>query len=305
MFAIRHREAPDVIGVDAGGTLIRLAWVETNGGVAIRTAASVPVRDLGKFLLKVWKASGWTRRPPRALVVGSRGVWTPRERRALAREIAPLAARVAVIADAQAALLGALGERPGVLVLSGTGSIVVGRDGRGRWARAGGLGPLLGDEGSGFWLGRQWLRATAERGTPEVALRFVRRPEPVARIAALAPSVLRRAQRGDRHARAIVAEAGRQLALQAVSVARRLALRPPVAVSWAGSVMSHPGLRRAVARALDQAGVRAVWRVPAETPIMAAVRLAARLAGRARARAPVAGSRRGPHRPGLRASRSV
>jgi N-acetylglucosamine kinase-like BadF-type ATPase len=278
MFVIRHRQAPDVIGVDAGGTSIRLAWAESNGDIAIRTAASVPVRDLGNFLRKVWNTSGWVRRRPRALVVASRGVWTTRERRMLAREIARLADRVVVIADAQAALLGALGDRPGVLVLSGTGSIVVGRDGRGRWARAGGLGPLLGDEGSGFWLGRQWLRAMAEGGTPESALKFVRLAEPVARIAALAPSVLRRAQRGDRRARTIVTEAGRQLARQTIAVSRRLGLRRPVAVSWAGSVMDHPVLRRAVARALDQAGVRAVWCLPAEAPIVAAVRLATRLA---------------------------
>src|SRR2546425_11278224 len=79
--------------------------------------------------------------------------------------------RVEVIADAQAALLGAIGDGPGALVLAGTGSIVVAHDGRGRWTRAGGLGPLVGDEGSGFWLGREWLRTLGAGGGLSPGLR--------------------------------------------------------------------------------------------------------------------------------------
>src|ERR671936_219293 len=85
-------------------------------------------------------------------------VWTAAERRAVARGLRGAAARIAVISDAEAALLGAHDGRAGVLVLAGTGSIVLGRDAGGPLARAGGLGPLIGDEGSAFWLGREWLR---------------------------------------------------------------------------------------------------------------------------------------------------
>src|ERR671922_279575 len=75
--------------------------------------------------------------------------------------------------------------RPGALLLAGTGSIVLGRDARGRLVRAGGLGPLIGDEGSAFWLGREWLRrapeaaATAPQvGRPPHALPPVAAPGP-------------------------------------------------------------------------------------------------------------------------------
>src|SRR5213082_1971522 len=125
-------------------------------------------------------------------------LWTPRERRALALTLRGLAWRVQVISDAQAAFLGAVGDGPGVLVLAGTGSIVVAHDGRGRWTRAGGFGPLVGDEGSGFWLGREWLRSLARRGDLHTVLRLVHAPDTVAQIAALAPRVLARARRGDR-----------------------------------------------------------------------------------------------------------
>ena len=135
--------------------------------------------------------------------------------------------RVRVIPDAQAAALGALDGRPGVLVLSGTGSIVVGHDGRGRWERAGGFGPLLGDEGSGFWLGREWLRATVRAGDFEAVRALAHAPKPVSAIAALAPMVIARARRGDRRALRIVTAGQAHLAANAADVARRLLLRPP------------------------------------------------------------------------------
>src|ERR671935_277939 len=87
-----------------------------------------------------------------------------------------------------------LGVGAGVLILAGTGSIVIGRDRRGRWARAGGLGPLLGDEGSGFWLGRAWLRATTQGEDFLPARRLIQARDPVRRIAALAPGVIARAR---------------------------------------------------------------------------------------------------------------
>jgi len=232
---------------------------------------------LVKFLHTVWRRRGWNRRDVGALVVASRGIWTLRERRTLARRLGSLAQRVHVLSDAQAALLGALPDGAGLLILAGTGSIVVGRDRRGRWGRAGGLGPLLGDEGSAFWIGRAWLRATTSGEDFGPVRRLLARPDAVARIAALAPGVLRRARR-DTRARAIVAEAQTHLARLAVDVARRLRLRAPVTVSWAGGVLADAGFRRGVARAVARAGLRARWVAPAAEPVEAAVTLAARMA---------------------------
>src|ERR1700736_1868128 len=96
-----------------------------------------------------------------APIVASRGIWTTGERRALARRLRRFARRVVVISDVEAAYLGALGGTAGVLLLAGTGSIALGRDRRGRFPRAGGLGPLLGDDGSAFAIGRAWLRGDA------------------------------------------------------------------------------------------------------------------------------------------------
>lgn len=240
-------------------------------------APAVP--ELAKLLRTIWHDRGWRRRNVGALVVASRAIWTGAERRALARALGRLARRVVVISDAEAALLGSIGDRPGVLVLAGTGSIVVGRGARGRAARAGGLGPLLGDEGSAFWLAREWLRVVTRGEDVGPVTALVHDAEPVRRIAALAPAVLRRARRGDPRARAIVRQGQQRLAHFAVAVVRRLRLASPVAVSWAGSVMDDPWFRAGVARALRRAGVRAVWHPPAVAPVVAAARLAAGLKG--------------------------
>src|SRR5690606_40636460 len=65
----------------------------------------------------------------------------------------------AVAADALTAHLGALGGRPGAVVAVGTGAIALGTDLRDVWHRVDGWGHLLGDLGSGSWIGAQGLRA--------------------------------------------------------------------------------------------------------------------------------------------------
>lgn len=267
------------IGVDLGATRLRLLALQQGRVVGRISTAAPPSPDLTKFLHGVWKARGWRRRDVGALVVASRGIWTARERRTLAGRFARLATRVEVLSDAQAALLGALGDTPGVLILSGTGSIVIGRDAGGRWARAGGLGPLLGDEGSAFWIGRAWLRATTQGEDFLPIRRLVTRKDAVARIAGLAPSVLARARRGDPRARAIVGEAQSHLASLARDVVRQLGLPPPIAVSWAGGVLDSPRFREGLKRAVAKSGLGVRWRAPAAAPVAAAVALAQRAQG--------------------------
>ncbi len=201
----------------------------------------------------------WRLRPDQvgALVVASRGVWTPAERRAAAAALRGLAQRVRVISDVEAARDGALGAAPGILLLAGTGSIALGRDRRGRLARAGGLGPLLGDEGSAFWIGRAWLPVARRRAGGLALRRLALRPDAVARVAALAPAgsaggAARASHRGgDRGGRP-----GRAGGAGGVIVAAQLRLRPPIAVSWAGGLLAGERFRAGVWRAAREAGLR-------------------------------------------------
>jgi N-acetylglucosamine kinase-like BadF-type ATPase len=62
--------------------------------------------------------------------------------------------------DAHIALIGALANRPGLMLIAGTGSICLGRDADGQTHRTGGWGPAYDDLGSGSWIGRQAMQMT-------------------------------------------------------------------------------------------------------------------------------------------------
>jgi N-acetylglucosamine kinase-like BadF-type ATPase len=238
--------------VDLGGTWVR---VSVSGAAPRAYRGPTPgVAGLPALLARLWRRWRLTRGDLAALGVASRGIWTTGERRALARRLRRFAPRVVVISDVEAAYLAALGAVPGVLLLAGTGAIALGRDRRGRWARGGGLGPLLGDDGSAFAIGRAWLRGAAV--PPARARRIATAPDAVARVAALAPSVLRRARDGDRAARRAVREAQQALASLAGRTARSLHLRPPVTLSWAGGLLGDARFRAGVWRHLRGQGLR-------------------------------------------------
>lgn len=163
-------------------------------------------------------------------------------------------------ADHEIALVGALGERYGLLVLAGTGSIVFGVNRQGESAIVGGWGHLLGDEGSGYSLGIQALQAITcafdGQGVPTTLTEKIStqlgfttpwncvgwlygQGEHVPRVAELALLVLDSATEGDKVAQEIVEHAAQGLAHQAQTAIHRLALdNPPIA--FAGSVLINP-----------------------------------------------------------------
>jgi glucosamine kinase len=210
----------------------------------------------------------------------------------------PLASSIYLGNDADL-LLSALAEAVGVVLIAGTGSHALGRDATGATARSSGWGHLIGDEGSGFDIGRQALQATmraadgrgpqtlllercleafgvnrAEGLLPHVYRRFEK-----ARIARLSQVVLAAAREGDAVAREIVARAARELALAALAVMRRLSFgEGPVPLALGGGLLVHErAYRMRVLRTLRrQRALRPV--VVVERPAMSAARAARRLA---------------------------
>src|SRR5207237_10017789 len=115
-----------------------------------------------------------------SVFAGTRGLSIPGRRESLMLELSTrfAGAEVRVSNDALIALWGALAGRQGVAVLAGTGSIALARSEDGREGRAGGWGYLLGDEGSGYWLGREAIAAylhvlEARQDAPGVFARLV------------------------------------------------------------------------------------------------------------------------------------
>ncbi len=149
--------------------------------------------------------------------------------------------------DAHTALLGAFAGAPGVIAISGTGSIVMGLNDAGQRARVGGWGWLVGDEGSAVAIGRAGLRAALaawDHSGPRTALtplllahfsitdfadvkRLVHSTEfGSAGFAALAASASAASKQNDMIAQRIIREEAIALAANVVAVARRLNLIP-------------------------------------------------------------------------------
>jgi N-acetylmuramic acid 6-phosphate etherase len=203
---------------------------------------------------------------------------------------------VALASDGVTSLLGALGHRPGVVVAVGTGVVVLGHDGGDGWAKVDGWGSLLGDDGSGFAIGRAGLRAAMrahdgrtgsellraaaeERWGPLDGLGTAihRDAAPSGRVvASFTPAVAEAARAGDAVARAIWERAGDDLAQSAVAAAGRLFSRDSeVAVAAVGNVWNAGELiDEPFRRGLERRWPGAVVVEPAGTSLEGAVELA-------------------------------
>lgn len=215
------------MGVDGGGSRAtalvcdvaggQLARIDGGPGILHSGKPEARAADLARLVVDALQAAG--AEPPAetacfALAGAGRGPERGALRQALTAE--GIARRVLVITDAEAALEDAFGAGPGLLVISGTGSIAWGRAEDGRQARTGGWGGLLGDEGSGYHLGicalRAAVRAHDGRGTATVLLDSIIAHTGVSRaedliawvdgaekhdVAAMAPLLLEAAVAGD------------------------------------------------------------------------------------------------------------
>lgn len=255
-----------LVGVELGGTWMRLALIE--GGRFRRVKRSAP--PLGGLRPSLEPLLSGRRIAH--LAIGARGVWTPAERSRLARGLAGLANRVTVVSDAEAGYLAALGNRPGILIIAGTGSIAVGRDTAGRFHRAGGLGPILGDEGSGFWIGREFLKGLAS----EKLRRMLGRPDMIAHLAALAPKVMAAARRGDRRARGVLLEAQCHLAALVTELARAMKLRGKIPLALGGGLMKDRPFRDGVLALIERSGLGVKIIRATTEPAVALARMAPR-----------------------------
>ena len=294
-----------IVGVDAGGT-------KTVGVVSDETGRVVKsVRGKGANLhvhgeLAVEKVLAelldelCPDERPEALCLGMAGVDRPGEDAVVKSLLRRLGFRgnAVVVNDAIIAIAAGAHDRVGVVVIAGTGSIAYGVDRTGKTARAGGLGPMLADEGSAAWVGHQALlaavRATEGRGPATLlkdALFSVLSISALSelphlaygggltreRLAELAPTVIGVAQTGDPVASRILEDASVELASAACSVARQLDFSgsPYPLIFSGGLFVGMPGLFEAVAHkaALSGAIPCRLKRDPAEGALAMALDL--------------------------------
>lgn len=182
--------------------------------------------------------------------------------------------RLRIVSDAVVALAGATGCRPGVVVISGTGSIAFGLNEEGETMRAGGWGWRLGDEGSGYDIGHKALitslrdldgrgpytslsekvkKSLGLRDLSELVDRVYNGDMGSREVAALVHLVREAAGEGDEAAVGIMEEAGEELGIAASAVIRRLGLRGrfPVALNY-GIVNCGGALRESLERTVKR-----------------------------------------------------
>jgi len=270
------------LGVDGGATKTRAVVVDAAGSVCgegeagcgnhsavgyatatanIHAAAGMAVRAAGGAL------------PCMAARIGLAGVDRPADQERFLPALAALAPHLHISNDAELALT-ALPDAVGVAVIAGTGSIALGADRHGTKARAGGWGWRIGDEGSGYAIGRQALQAAtqaADGRAPDTALLpailahwELAQPGDLighvyrdggatnAEIAALASLVFVSARERDGAALRIVRDAADDLVRTVLAVAAALDFADrPLPLACVGGLLTHDtGLRPMLVRRL-------------------------------------------------------
>jgi N-acetylglucosamine kinase-like BadF-type ATPase len=264
------------LGLDAGGTQTRWALAQVDGHVLAEgqvaglsglqlasSAGRVSLAQISQVLASAVLARG----RPRGIYAGITGVGesdgpaAAQLRELLSQALGLAPAAIFVGSDMDIAYRSAFAPGEGYLLYAGTGAIAAFIDEQGRMQRAGGRGPLLGDEGGGFWIAREalaqvWRREDEAPGAWRDSALARRLFEALgdsdwARSRAfvyggergdmgrLALAVAAAAEQdGDAQARALLYRAGQELARLALALIRRYGARPVVAAGRA--LQLHP-----------------------------------------------------------------
>lgn len=248
------------LDIDLGRTWLRASLCDEAGRVQrhVRFPA-VPWRQLAKAWPQLHRRLQFSRLD--RLRVGATGLWSVADRAEARRLWRGWAKKIQALSDAELAHTLIFGSGPGLLIVASTGSIALARDRRGRWHRSGGWGPLLGDEGSGFWIGKSALKDPVLRRKLHLdPLGLAHAKDPVRAVAQLAPQVLRLA-RTDPRARRIRNEAARHLA----DLASEAGGNSHIPASCWGGLFQDIAFRRTVLRLLHRQLPQAEFRLQAES----------------------------------------
>ncbi len=293
-------------GVDGGGSKTLAVVVDGEGQERGRGTAGSSnyaavgldpaIAEIRAAISKAARAAG-SEEPIAAAWIGLAGVDRPADHDALLPHLRQVAGRVQLTNDADLVLT-ALPDAVGIAAITGTGSIMRGRDARGTAARVGGWGHIIGDEGSGYELGRLALQAASRaadgRGPATTLVDAILRTwnlrdpgdmisqvyhhEDKAAIARLSSLVFEQAQDGDSVARKLVDRAAAELALGIVTVSHQLDFADgPLPLALAGGLLTgEPHLRGMVLRRVRRrrpVGPVEIVTEPASSAARAAIRL--------------------------------
>lgn len=295
-----------VLGIDAGGTKTVALLADADGRVVgegragaanLQTEGELEVEKILHTVIE--RATDGRNMIPAAVCLGMAGVDRQDDAVIIRDVMRRLGYRsnALIVNDALIALVAGAGASPGVVVISGTGSIAYGVSHHGVAARAGGWGPTLGDEGSGYWIGRRALAAVMRdadgRGphteltrlvlhhfslpSPEALVAEIyHQPQGRRAIASLGAVVDSAREGGDPVAIDIMSHAADELSAAAASVIARLDMRGeqfPILLAG-GMLRESAWLSGEVRRLMAEVAPRATVAPLMHEPAVGAVRLA-------------------------------
>jgi glucosamine kinase len=279
------------LAVDAGGTKTdylladetrELARARSGTIKLLRTNAAEAAANLDAALATLVAQSGVSLQAVTHTCIGTAGESVPIVREWLTQAFhSRVAGLLTLVSDVEIALDAAFHGGPGVLALAGTGSNVAGRMANGRLTSAGGWGPILAEQGSGYQIGRRGLRAAflaRDEQRPTLLIDAVlafwnlasidhliehANQSPTPDLSALTEVVVRCAAQGDAVAARVLEREGQDLAYLVRLVIRRIlndAADPysatqttPLALAFAGSILQNVlPVRNALIHAVHQ-----------------------------------------------------
>ncbi|HIH95923.1 MAG TPA: hypothetical protein HA348_00275 [Thermoplasmata archaeon] len=298
-----------VLGIDGGGTSTTCLIADEKGNVLGRGVGGpsnfhvVGIDNAKKAILEsvedAKKNGEVTANKFDVACLGMAGGDRPKDREIIKKGVESLgvAEKIIVESDVLIAFLSAIPKGYGIVVISGTGSIAYGINRRGEKRRAGGWGYKLGDEGSGYYIGRRAItsilrerdgRSKSTRLTFRLKEYFgIEKIEEILNIvyeqglktkeiAALAPIVMKEAESGDEVSRGIVVDAAKELALLAKAVSKGLGMQHGSfeiallgSVFKAGPVILDP-LKKEIRNCIPNARMT----LPSIEPVQGAVKIA-------------------------------
>jgi len=265
-----------VIGVDGGGTKTELVLIDLSGNVVGKErVGSTNYQAIGAEKLRDELLEGFSALTNATNVaidridhifLGLAGAGREKDQEEIKAlfDDTVFSSKITVNSDAIIALAGAFGTTEGIIIIAGTGSICFGSNDEGKIVRSGGWGYLLGDEGSGYYIGREAIMASLKdldgRGEKtklkeKLVERFdIDRIDKIipliyqnkidrVEIANIAPLVFELANQGDLVSNEIIRKTGLEMGLLAKAVANQLGLSgEEIQLALIGSIFKQKDL---------------------------------------------------------------
>lgn len=306
-----------LVGIDAGGSKTRVIVMQADNKKIVGEAygAGANFQQLGaagaaRVIAEACKLALdpvllWEDREAVDIKIGAgvAGCGREEEQLALRNELSQLMVFDDLIIedDGKTALLSAWDGKPGIVLIAGTGSIAYALDNNSLFYRSGGWGPLLGDAGSGCWLGLKSLGQALKRADrqgkedklkfllenlnenvhdQDQLISFIYQNENIPRkeLASLAPAILSQAEKKDKFFLEIVEEGAKELAAEVIG----LTMKMPVEgrrIALAGGLTNNYFYREKISSLINKASIdiKLIRKIELE-PVYGALHLAEKMA---------------------------